>query len=922
MTRHVLVGLALLACGATSMAAAGRRPTCGIVPDRALDLHTSPLVALLELHLAQSKQVVLVERAQVDQVIQEQKLQFMFAPEAVRERAALGQLLKADLLVLMRANDKPQPHVHVVICETRQGLRLCARPVPLTDDPESDCAAVAALVDQAVALHTKGIKDVVAVPPFVDRSLTYQAEHLKAAYAKLVEDLAVLRPGVLVVELAEANAISREIALSASADVQRPLPLYVLGEYRQEGVAGQARQTVSLTLMRGRKQRDTAKRQNLSPREAPLFIRQATTAMLEKSLGKAPPPDPKAETRQLVDLGTAFLRMGDWSEAAALLQAAILLDERHPEWHRQAAFALQRMARDLQARDQAIFTKNTERAIACFGASLPHIETFFRNSALTREPHEMTAEGGQIQVRWVWGNWQRRLIAEMGERALRAADQLDQECLEMMNRVLRSKAARQIQDTTPLFAERICFRPLNYGMPLAERVDELQRRLAFLRQFAYLEDVAVCKRLVDYVARWGDLAPDDPDFTAFLEKAGTVKNAAMRQAVLHHREAAEKQAALDQARCTTLAATAPERQRGRRTRSSVRLVPLDVRLHNSQGSDVPVRFPISYWLAMLDGTDLICGEAQVYVMGEPGRLVPSSLVRTKEQVFPVVDGRLAWVVSGFPQPGLSAVDASSGDLIAQFTEADGLPPCRRAHVAPLEPGKVVVAGYFGRSFCGIAAVDPRDGTKSFKILYEARDAYDDMSLEHQKSPTVATEIDFLRVLTRSPSPGATPVRRAVIGRSAGAHPLLLDLDTASVQVLPYRMLERDILAVRDGAIYWTSIGREGLCLRRAALPDMQEEVLAKRLPASDDLSIQDWQSHVPEWRTQPDGEADARPPDVSAAILNEHHGVGVFLSARYGWVMPTHEGRVFQVVPQASAAASLPEAGAEDGPPGTVGGAP
>jgi len=103
---------------------------------------------------------------------------------------------------------------------------------------------------------------------------------------------------------------------------------------------------------------------------------------------------------------------------------------------------------------------------------------------------------------------------------------------------------------------------------------------------------------------------------------------------------------------------------------------------------------------------------------------------------------------------------------------------------------------------------------------------------------------------------------------------------------------------------------------------MREEVLAKRLPVPDEGPIQDWQSHVPEWRTPPAGEEDARPPHVSAAFLNEKHGVGVFRSARYGWVMPTHEGRVFQVVPEAPAAVSGLEAGGRGEAPGWGGGAP
>ena len=78
--------------------------------------------------------------------------------------------------------------------------------------------------------------EVVAVPPFVSNDLGYQFEHLKGAFAKLAESVALDRKGVVVVELAEAEALAKEIALAApGAKVERPAPLYLVGEYRHDG---------------------------------------------------------------------------------------------------------------------------------------------------------------------------------------------------------------------------------------------------------------------------------------------------------------------------------------------------------------------------------------------------------------------------------------------------------------------------------------------------------------------------------------------------------------------------------------------------------------------------------------------------------------------------------------------------------------
>ena len=55
------------------------------------------------------------------------------------------------------------------------------------------------------------IHEIIAVPPFLNASLTHDLDHMQAAYARLIEQLLLDRPGVLVVELSEAKAIAQEI---------------------------------------------------------------------------------------------------------------------------------------------------------------------------------------------------------------------------------------------------------------------------------------------------------------------------------------------------------------------------------------------------------------------------------------------------------------------------------------------------------------------------------------------------------------------------------------------------------------------------------------------------------------------------------------------------------------------------------------
>ena len=194
----------------------------------------TPLGALVEQTLLASKQAVWLERTEIDKLIHEQQLQLLLGPEAVKERSGLGRLLKADLLVILRHVAKPVEHEEMVVCETASGLRLGVHSVPASSNAEADAKQLAALAEQSMAKQREQIRDICAVPPFLSQDLTFEDDYLKAAYAKMVEEIIRQWPGLLSVELEEARAIAREAALSESG-IRRMVPLYLLGEYRHEG---------------------------------------------------------------------------------------------------------------------------------------------------------------------------------------------------------------------------------------------------------------------------------------------------------------------------------------------------------------------------------------------------------------------------------------------------------------------------------------------------------------------------------------------------------------------------------------------------------------------------------------------------------------------------------------------------------------
>jgi hypothetical protein len=107
-----------------------------ILADKAYKLDNSPLISLLEVKLSEKESVQLLERAEIDEILKEQKLQLMFAGQGGKDRVAAGKLLKADLLILLRAKEKKGIRsLDVVVAETKGGLRLLVRTIPRTGDP-------------------------------------------------------------------------------------------------------------------------------------------------------------------------------------------------------------------------------------------------------------------------------------------------------------------------------------------------------------------------------------------------------------------------------------------------------------------------------------------------------------------------------------------------------------------------------------------------------------------------------------------------------------------------------------------------------------------------------------------------------------------------------------------------------------------
>ena len=359
-------------------------PRCALLDPDKLDR-----VAILEAKLSADPTAVWVERKAIEQVLKEQQVQTLFSANGVGQRAKLGRLLKADVLVMIRrVKDVKEPTYEVIICESAGGLRLLVRGVAETKNAADDVEALRAVVTEGLKKFGETAKEVVAVPPFLSNNLTFEHDYLKGAFAKLVEQVALTRPGVVAVELAEAEALAKELALTTDEKISRPLPIYFVGEFRHDGRGAEQTITVKLRAERGGKTIGKPAEMTVKPEAATAAIQTWVAEILAGVAGdKAvrPPADSKAEARRLGEVATSHLRLGNWAEALPLLEAGLLLDPEQDKFRADALDSIRNLVEQIRqsatarARPEAagIFEKFQRRG-------LEHLEAAVNRNAFSQ----------------------------------------------------------------------------------------------------------------------------------------------------------------------------------------------------------------------------------------------------------------------------------------------------------------------------------------------------------------------------------------------------------------------------------------------------------------------------------------------------------------------------------------------------------
>ncbi|MCH7812634.1 MAG: hypothetical protein IID40_01305 [Planctomycetes bacterium] len=305
-----------------------------------MGLADSPLADLIVVKLARNPELVLLSRADIAKILSEQALVLAMDVSTRQARRNWGKVLRADLLAIMLArsvDDRRIIDLHVV--ETRHGLRLTREAFVWDDQTEATADRIARRIGQLGRKLEAGFDRVFAVPPFTSGDLLYDFGHLKRSYARVVGAALSQLPGAIVVEFEQAREIARELALSAGhPSVERSLPLYVYGRFRNQGAVAQRRVDLRLELRQGDKTLHAVERAGLEPDEVASYLRSVVLEFAGTVLDRESPAarheaDPTLEADLLEQRVEVFRLTGEWEEVAQLAEACLLLDPERVRLH-------------------------------------------------------------------------------------------------------------------------------------------------------------------------------------------------------------------------------------------------------------------------------------------------------------------------------------------------------------------------------------------------------------------------------------------------------------------------------------------------------------------------------------------------------------------------------------------------------------
>ncbi|MBI1248003.1 protein kinase [bacterium] len=737
-----------------------------------IDANRSAIGGLIEAEVLTRADETWLERSEINKLLQEREVQSLLGADAGGERKALGQTLKADVLVILKTSqEEHDKFADLVVAETNQGLRLVSQRLRLSDNPQEDADLLVQLIDQAVTKSRQTITHIFAVPPFVNDDLTYEYDYLKSTYAKVLEQSLLNAPETLVVELEEARAISDEFKLTSSdGTLRRQLPIYLLGRFRNENRDGQRMVKVSLNVEQGG-QAIESEEAELSPDEVATFLTKNAEKVAKTQGIESIKIAPFTESKQINARAEQFARLANWEEALGLIETSLMLRPNQPEMHYEAARAAMKQAQRLNRYELDKLADSYE--FRCRG--LDHLQWLaIHDPDLVTYPDFNWMRNDDMHRRHSGGT-------PLTDRLAKFEEQYWQKMQRTRWELFHQKASRHDWRNSGILLTRniSLMRPEERYATLSKVIWQYQGEAQTLAMFTgFTNEGAIVGNLntIEGLRFLNDLI-NNP------KTNGGVRLAAQRlQGTLGKPPAPSR----------------PIRTQGdpdNKTRLTFKRLHLDYR--DSQGKSSELEH-IEGCIPLNNGMDAIYSGNRIFILSkEHGlRLVHQSEDNTRIQSF-VYDGRYVWFSWAVwkKAPEVWVVDPITGQA-KQITSDHGLPLITPENiqdpmhagmgvkVAAVEEGRAIVIGYFGRTWLADVRIDSHSNP-TVQVFHEAKDVVAPGTEGGDWENThLAFEPHCVRTLY-DPSDEGEPNKIVMVIRSkasqeASVHPLLVDTTDLSV----------------------------------------------------------------------------------------------------------------------------------------------
>ena len=798
---------------------------------------TSNIVALLLPKLTAGDRFNVVERSQIDKLLHEQQLSTLLGANAMSGRISVGHILQADLLVFVQPEPGQKRRLNISISETHHGLRLVREPVDPTS-AEKAAAAVYQLVDDAFKKQVEKIEEIVAVPPFVNDSLGFEFDYLKGAFARLIESVVAEHKGALVTDIDEGRSIAREINLSNGSDIRRPLPLYILGNFRIDGVGAERRVQITLKLMRGETQVSTVTKANLLPTQVAGALRDTTNSFLAKSVTTTPAvADPKTEAAQLARRARSMMELGSWPESLSLIEASLLLDPDQSSLEHDAIAVLTEFAGDriLQPGSAIPGPADSHTRLAYYLLGLHHVERYFRMTEIKKSNND-----DRVIARFAY------CLNQMGTRLYKNSQgvvvhqpdwplfvESRDAARDMIYRVMADKARRKVVDDTMTYLtyfddsmvddDEWGIRNVDHEPRALARRD---RRLKLLADFTYMpnEGDLLWHMLSDTFPNHynADFSSGEqgyevslrPEYIAFLKEARELPNENLRKVANERLQ----NSAITRVRAENGVFNQPFHPKQlNRPNSDAEVSFTKVALHIDGGGKIPnFAAQVESFEPVGKGIDFVTCRAGSFLMRNKGVLEPIRNTLSRRLgvgQFECFDGKYVWThnsaIMGKEKThhSILVIDPNDGKVVAEIDAKKILPDYRDIQFAPLGPGKVAVVAWFGQTF--LATIEYRPGIEpKATILHEFRKVAQHGDPQQWRDAEVEFQPRGLYVLHQALAGGGSKQSLLAWRRDDALacfnHPIIVDLPSGEPRAvetdLVFDFMTRK-LAASDGVVY-------------------------------------------------------------------------------------------------------------------------